>query len=129
MLKGISNSGKTTTLNLVYENLLKNGWTSTNKKPLGGYPKDFEDIVLDKEEKQIAFYTMGDYSLLIGRAMDFYSQLKVDILVCAANDCYIRPFQHCHEIIEKTISDETISEQNANNKDAEKILILIKQSL
>jgi tRNA uridine 5-carbamoylmethylation protein Kti12 len=61
LLSGNSNSGKTTTMNLVYDELAKKGATVIQqKRQLGGNPADFE-CVLKYKGKLIGIYSMGDY--------------------------------------------------------------------
>lgn len=83
MLSGQSNSGKTTTLNLVYDQLLTVGATIVNpKSQLGGDPDDFE-CVLSYKAKKVAIFTMGDYSIEVIHAMSYYEGMGCDTLVIA----------------------------------------------
>ena len=63
VFQGIPNTGKTRTLNLVYDMLVPNGGgVSTNRQVIGNLiQNDFSDIEI-RGIKRIAFYTMGDYS-------------------------------------------------------------------
>jgi hypothetical protein len=129
MLRGSNSCGKTTTLNMVYSMLLVNHTQSTNKQPLGGNKSDFSDIVNYKGRK-IAFFTMGDYSLHIVNAMTNYANQGADILVCACNSKFVKPFkviqQYPHTIIDKTVASAPISQQSANMFDAQQLLALIE---
>ncbi|MDW5419272.1 hypothetical protein R6242_22115 [Iodobacter sp. CM08] len=61
LLFGDPNSGKTTTMNLVYSDLIAKGATVVEPKmQVGGNPLDFE-CVLKYQEKLIAIFSMGDY--------------------------------------------------------------------
>lgn len=83
VLQGMSDTGKTSTLNLVYNMLVPNGGgISTNRQSLGGDPNDFSDIVI-RDNQRIAFYTMGDYSTYLANAIYDYDRQNCDILVCA----------------------------------------------
>jgi hypothetical protein len=117
--------------------VLKAGGISTGKTPLGdqkplcpqNYLKnDFSDTV-SFQGKKVTFYTMGDYSSGVTGAMIEYSNKRVDILVCACNDRFVKPFKEIknypHNIIYKTLASATISEQIANTGDAKQIYSLI----
>ncbi len=61
LLSGRPSSGKTTTINLVYNTLAAQGAAVVvSKALLGGNPNDFE-CVLKYNGKQVAIYSMGDY--------------------------------------------------------------------
>jgi hypothetical protein len=84
LLKGDKNTGKTTALNSVYDDLTKQGWSmGLPKKQIG--PAGGNDFVatLTKDKKQIAFFTAGDFAIYIVVAIDIISCLDVDNLVIA----------------------------------------------
>jgi len=84
VLKGPSNKGKTTTIDLVYEIILRHGGKSTEKQQIGNpIFKDFKDIVTDYKYKKIAFFSMGDYSNELVNAINNYNKEKCDLLICA----------------------------------------------
>lgn len=61
LLSGSPNSGKTTTMNVVYNDLISKGATVVQRKvQVGGNAADFECIVKYKG-KLVAMYSMGDY--------------------------------------------------------------------
>jgi hypothetical protein len=96
MLRGPSSCGKTTTLNLVYTELIKAGATiTTARTPLEGNPMDFEAelayINKAKINKKVAIYSQGDFSCWVIDAMKRYAIIGVDVLVIACNDRFIRP--------------------------------------
>ena len=92
VIVGPSSCGKTTTLNLVYAKLLNGGALSTNKKTEGNpRQNDFSDI-LNWRDKRIAFFTMGDFSGHLIDAIKYYSEENCDLLVCACNDRFVKPF-------------------------------------
>ncbi len=90
-LIGPSSCGKTTTLNIVYQELLRLGAVSTNREQEGGNPNDFSDILIWRELR-IAFFTMGDYSNAIVNSINHYNNQNCNFLVCAMNDRFVRPF-------------------------------------
>lgn len=127
MLLGKSGCGKTTTLNKVYNYINPNKEDIIKpKSKLGGEKKDFECIIR-YNGKNIAFYTMGDYSKKLVTAMNNY-QSECDFLICACNSKFKKPKAHIkkfnHIIIDKKIS--TSSKKNdrkfANNYDKDKII-------
>jgi ABC-type cobalamin/Fe3+-siderophores transport system ATPase subunit len=90
-LIGPSSCGKTSTLNIVYSELKKQGGVPSNRQQLGSDLNDFSDIVL-WNEKKIAFFTMGDYATFLIEAIKKYNNQNCDLLICACNDCFVRPF-------------------------------------
>ncbi len=127
-LTGTSNCGKTTTLNMVYLNVLSLGGISTNKRPLGGDPNDFSDIVLYNNQK-IVFFTMGDYSVYVVNAIRDNNNRGVGLLICACNSKFVRPFtemaKYAHNILNKTVASPTSDELTSNTNDANLIFGLI----
>lgn len=94
-LRGPSSSGKSSTLNLVYDELINNlGAIVLNPKIVVGNPiyNDFESVVSYKSKK-IAFYTMGDYAGKTIEAIEKFKALSVDILIIATNEKFIRPLR------------------------------------
>lgn len=127
-LRGDSNKGKTTTLNIVYNTLLNNGGISRNKQKLGGDPNDFFDLVTYNNQK-IYFFTMGDYSKYLIDAIRDSNSKGYDIFICACNSRFTTPFKemmkYSHHIIEKTLAQGESERKIANQKDADEILHLI----
>ena len=90
VLRGVSNSGKTTSLNMLYAELLNRG--ATPQSPQHALPgkNDFECIV-EYKGKRVAISTIGDYIFALGLAMGYYSALEVDTLVIAdSNKKYVK---------------------------------------
>ena len=90
MLLGESESGKTTTFNLVYDTLLQEIDVNTDiiepRQQLGGNPNDFE-CVLRYKGRIIGFYSMGDFPHRVGLAISRYrNRKKCDIFVFAMNN-------------------------------------------
>lgn len=80
---GASSMGKTTVVNDIYDNLIKQGALVTKSKmKVGGNPKDFE-AVLSFKGKFIAFLSMGDYRSVVD---DYVSKYKMyDVFITALN--------------------------------------------
>ncbi|ADQ83002.1 hypothetical protein J5295_08785 [Riemerella anatipestifer] len=131
VLERDSNTGKTTTIGLLYEKLLNNGGASTNKQPLGGGPNDFSDIVINYKSLKIAIFTMGDYSTAISKAIVHYDNLGCDFFICSLSKgkYKVRANNQINNYpnikIQKTISSQSISEIQANDNDAYQIFSMI----
>ena len=83
VLQGMPNTGKTITLNIVYNLLLQSGGVSSNNQAIGNpLQNDFSDIVL-RGNQRIAFYTMGDYSTYLANAIYNYERQNCDLMICA----------------------------------------------
>lgn len=130
-LRGKDHCGKTTTLIILYNRMLKNRGRSTCKKTEGNpLNNDFSDIVNYKDLK-VAFFSMGDYSLETTRVIKEYHALNVDILILASNTKFANPIklikEYNHQLVEKTIvTTNTENDQlMANTSDANTIFNLI----
>ena len=89
-LRGGSNSGKTTSLNMLYAELLNRGAKPINPQHALPGKNDFECIV-EYKGKRVAISTIGDYIFALGLAMGYYSALEVDTLVIAdSNKKYVK---------------------------------------
>lgn len=132
VLQGMPNKGKTRTLNLVYNLLVpNNGGVSTNRQVIGNPTQnDFSDIVI-RDNQRIAFFTMGDYSTPLARAIFEFDQLDCDILVCAlsTNTPKVRANNALNQYnttrLNKSVATNSTSELNANNADAQTIFNLL----
>ena len=125
------NTGKTITLGLVYDLLLKNGGSSTNRQGIGNPAQnDFSDIVV-RGNQRIAFYTMGDYSTYLANAIYDYDRQNCDVLVCAlsTNTAKVRAnnaLNHYNATrMNKVIANTQLTDKQANNTDAQTIFNLI----
>lgn len=132
VLQGMPNTGKTSTLNLVYDLLVPNGGgVSTNRQVIGN-PKqnDFSDIVV-RGTQRIAFFTMGDYSTYLANAIYDYDRQGCDVLVCAlsTNTAKVRANNALNQFnatrINKTIAPNATAELATNKADAQTIFNLI----
>ena len=131
VLEGLPNRGKTTTIGLLYQMLIKNGGISTNKQPLGWDPNDFSDIVINYKNLKIAIFTMGDNSNAISQAILQYDNLSCDFFICSLSTgtakvrANKRINQYRNRRIPKTVSSSNITESQANNNDANQLFLLI----
>jgi hypothetical protein len=133
MLSGRDNCGKSTTLNLLYEEVkpAKDEDIISPKNILGN-PKnrDFECIIR-YENKTVAFFTMGDYSPPLCSVFTKYNKLNCDILVCACNKKFDTPYERIcnypHVIIDKITTQCVADHEYANNIDKNKILMEISK--
>lgn len=130
-LRGEGNCGKTTTLNIVYDQMTTvDGWRPTDRRQVGGDRNDFSDI-LELNGRKVAFYTMGDYSNASIKAIRHYQNLGVEILIMAINSRFVRPIrlirQFEHANVEKTVANPKNTQNNlgANETDTSRILDLI----
>lgn len=132
VLQGMPNTGKTKTLNLVYDMLITNGGgVSTNRQVIGNpRQNDFKDIVI-RGTKRIAFYTMGDYSTYLSNAIYDYNIQGCDVLVCAlsTNNPKVRANNTLNQFnttrINKTIAPNANAELATNTANALTIFNLI----
>jgi thymidylate kinase len=130
VLQGMPNTGKTTTINFVWDVLCANGAISTNRQPYGGDPNDFIDTVL-WNNLRIGILSMGDMSTYIAKEIKNFNNQECDVVICAlsindrkviANNT-INSFTNTR--IDKTIANVQLSEQQANTTDAQTICNLI----
>lgn len=133
VLTGQSNCGKSSTLNLVYDQIFSKGAKIIIPKKTLGDPnqKDFT-TVLDYKGRRIAFYTMGDYSdNLINDAIEFYNtqNYDVDILVIAfsvkiswSKDVFFELSKYQSFLIPKTVVTNPTLESISNQNDAKLII-------
>jgi len=111
LLSGAPHSGKTTTLNMVYDQMTSGMSPLTVKTKLVGDPNDFEcDFVY--QGKQVAIFTMGDLLYCLTLAIIKYSQMDVLILAHHTggpkwND-FVTNVMNCphHIIVPKTINNQ-----------------------
>ena len=122
-LKGANSVGKSSTLNLVCDNLIKTGSTIHTSKIVRGNPSknDFE-CILNYMGKSIAIYTMGDFGYLTIAAIKNYESLSIDVLIIATNNRLVKPtkeiLKYTNVIISKTVaSPKTPSNNLKANKD------------
>lgn len=121
LLSGKPNTGKTTTINLTYENLIRLGASIIKEKaPLGKNPMDFESV-LSYRGKSIAFYSMGDFYRKCRGAINEYA--KCDYLILAYSDKFK---WNLKDAIAKVPQNCVIAKTSNNTKDAQAIISVIK---
>ena len=114
MIEGKSHVGKTTALNVIYDNLLNNGGiTVMPKNQEGSNEMDFSSII-DYYGKKIAFFTMGDCARKVkGAIMNFNS---CDYVICACNSNFSYTINQIKEKYDTTIIlKKSIEEDITNN--------------
>lgn len=127
ILSGGNNVGKSTLLNTVFDELTSFFPVKSTPKRVLGNPdqKDFECIVTLKDERKVAFFTLGDHESDIIDAIAKYSFLDCEILILAINHKYnniIESLKFPYNIVEKT---EPFREDSSRLRDAGTILSLI----
>jgi hypothetical protein len=127
LLSGPHSCGKTTALTELYNTLLLNAGISTGKKSLGD-GNDFSDIVSYKG-KNIAIFTMGDFSNQLVSAIRNYNKSGIDTLICACNNKFTRPYQeaakYTHAIMNKRVANSPNQRANENTLDANQIFAML----
>jgi tRNA uridine 5-carbamoylmethylation protein Kti12 len=114
LFSGAPNTGKTTTLNLLYNKVTENGTRSILvAKSVLGNPKsnDFRCVV-KYNNKKVGMFTMGDYFGSFIKAIIAYA--NCDVLILAYNNIFkakldeeIKNNYTFHCVVPKTISNET----------------------
>ncbi len=86
-LLGENNSGKTTTLNLVYNTIANN----SPRIPIQyGSKTDFESMFIYNNQ-HVAIYSLGDIQYKVIDAIDKYTKLHTDVLIIAYNLKFKKP--------------------------------------
>jgi len=110
LLSGNHSIGKTTTLNLVYDQLIQGMQNPPPKKKIQfGSPDDFESSPLQYNGKTVAIYSLGDTLYRVYDAIIRYCG-TVDVLIIACRtgrsefDALVATVQGCpqHQVIHKT---------------------------
>ncbi len=117
VIYGDSNVGKTTVINEIYDDLVKNGASIKNaKSQQGGNPKDF-DAELNYNGKNIALMSMGD---IVGRVTDIVLKYKLsDVLITAYNT---RHATFSHEWLKNAQKITVVRKSAATNSDNSSVL-------
>jgi nicotinamide riboside kinase len=131
MLKGSASSGKTTTLNRVYDTLTAScGAVVESPKELipKASRKDFE-ATLRYNNKHVAIYSHGDLQWSCVRAIVKHSDKDILILACRNTFTHLLSLvDECappHIIQNKTVADPPLTEAAANTQDCNTIIGLI----
>ncbi len=126
-LVGEENTGKSHTINLVYNFLIRDGYTQVegNFRNLGNPVfEDFIDII-EKNGIKVGFVGMGDYITGEGRGLkSLLSELQTkrcDVAICASrtNPKMLMAVKvYSHDIVEKTLSTGIANHRIVNVLDA-----------
>lgn len=138
VLVGGKNTGKSKTLNIVYQYMLLFGYVQVPGHFMEIGNRDFYDCrdILEKKGKKVGIATMGDFEdkqpgETVQDLLNYFDTNGCNIAICACNDmlqvalAFIRTYNH--QIIQKTVrrnrdgSDERI----VNGEDAERVYRLI----
>ncbi len=121
LLSGKPNTGKTTTLNIVYNDLVNQGGiTIKNKLQLGKNPMDFKTI-LKYHGKTVAIFSMGDYYWQCRRAINDYA--KCNYLILAYSDKFK---WNLKDAIARDPKNCVIAKTSNNAEDANAVISAIK---
>lgn len=128
ILNGASNTGKTTTINYLFDKLISDGAKIENpKSTLGGDPKDFEAILLYKG-KRIGLFSMGDYSNQLSNAITKYDSTHMcDFFIFALSNNkaminankkirhYTNPLYNLKMTSKNAVTQDTLNHQDADS--------------
>jgi len=138
ILEGDTNTGKTTTMGVVFVALHMNGGKVNSFIPIqtssGGM--DFEAVLdypnptCEGKTQKVAIYSKGDNIADCNDAIQKYSQHSptIDVLIIAYSTKQTRltiPQNDTQVYVQKTVAPPAISEVKANLKDCHKIISLI----
>lgn len=130
LLVGKSHTGKTTTLNYLYDEMCsKHARVVVPKTSLSGHEEDFECILewtQGSRKVKVGIFTMGDYYRKCITAAREYSN-KVDVLVLAYSDKFSSGYPNIVEpylnhIIPKTVASTPLAQNDSNYKDVSRII-------
>ena len=131
VLEGGKNTGKTTTMGMVFVALHMNGGTMNNFAAVQS-PMDFEadfDYPVRGKTQKVSIYTKGDNIAHCNTAISKYSLLNIDTLIIAYSTkqthLTIPPKDTLVPPVQKTVASTTISEVQANANDGYQIISLI----
>ncbi len=138
-LAGMPDSGKTTTIGLVYEKLLSMGYEEDQACYKDLYNKDFLAVLIEPKSKlRVGIISQGDYIKWIRAYLRLMNQThNCSVSICA---CTLEPKgdkkracieEYPHLFIEKA-KIETASEEDyalANNKVAEDIINALEEKI
>lgn len=114
LVEGPANSGKTTVINKVFDNISKDE-VIMPREQVGGDKHDFQAVV-QHNGKRIGFYSMGDYEDCVKNNIElFATQHKCDILIIANSN-----FSGVSRFIEEIKADCTIVQKDYPANDTTK---------
>lgn len=122
-LKGRRNTGKTTTIKLLSDILISNGYTQVQGMYQNNRRGDFLDIY-NNGTKKVGLSSAGDTDLVINKNLNDLQINSCDIAVCACRTrggtiTAIKSFDPNPTIINKTISSSSINWSTDNSNDAQ----------
>lgn len=119
ILHGKHNCGKTTTFNLLYDELIARGAEIIVPKKDLPARKDFE-CILKYKEKKVALFSLGDYMFAIGNAVGYYTKADCDVLIVAHSlktpihkNVLFKTRKYPFAIINKELNEVEISKEEA----------------
>lgn len=132
VLQGLPNTGKTETLNLVYQILTPNPQNVISWRSINPNTRDFEAVFLYHGQR-IGIYTEGDYSNRLANAIWRYAEIPCDYFICAlsTNTPKIRANLAINNFRNERIDKEIAMQRNrnamdvSNQRDAERIIHLL----
>ena len=114
MLTGGPGSGKTTTLNMVYDELVDSGKaTVISPKKRFGCPEDFR-CILQYGDKKVGMFTEGDYAEDIIYAIGYCEGAGCDVLL-VANRNKARPLARVSGDSSNVVLEKTMPLSDASN--------------
>lgn len=122
ILHGKHNSGKTTTFNHLYAELLsRKAEVCEPKRELPG--RDDFECILKYNGKKVALFSLGDYMFAIGYAVGYYTRTNCDVLVVAHSlktpihkNALFKARKYPYAIINKELDGVEISKEDALEK-------------
>jgi thymidylate kinase len=130
VLHGMSNTGKSTTLNLLYNMLVPALAQSHNNRVVLGNPvqNDFSETITYNNE-MVEFFTMGDHPKKIELAIRKASYQKINVFICACSrhtPSLVSTFQrHRTVFVAKTFTVIHHQQMAFNTADAQTLLNMI----
>ncbi len=132
-LQGKPNTGKSTTIGILFNNVPNHGFqVLVNKRKKNS--KDFF-VVVRKNNVNIGLTTYGDTAALIKSRFNFFLKFHCQILVCGCHldgatvSAVLSFKQFEHRFVLKNVSTESSKQTKANQLDAKKLLDLIEGSI
>ena len=133
-LRGPQNSGKTTTLKMVYDKLLEQGFLQQDSASQELSNGDFLAI-LENDGKQVGIVTQGDYArreCSVKNHLRTLENLGCDMAICACTTGYGKDGIQAainaypmHDYVEKKRVDNATLYDTANHEDVNKIMTLL----